>query len=314
MSHFTVLVVTPTGDIEDVENALQPYHEYECTGYEDEYVETIDMTDELLEEYDDPDATEPALMKGDEVICHKFDRKALQYYKKVEKTNPFDSDHKYEPMEGYRIEQVHPKAIYPTLAEYAEFHHGYNSDEIVDGRIYRKTNPNAKWDWWQIGGRWSGHFRLKDGSRVDQAKKSDIDFDTEFAEKREVYAKKYDDAQAVIAGRTWTAWKDMCMDDIDKARKDYHDQQVVKDLEKFDDSFFANLDEYQMDREDYIKGHLTSHVGTFAVIKDDEWREKANMGWWAMTSNENDNWSDEFMQILESIPDDHYLTLVDCHI
>jgi hypothetical protein len=39
MSHFTTLVI---GD--DVESALAPYHEYECTGVNDQYVVDVDMT------------------------------------------------------------------------------------------------------------------------------------------------------------------------------------------------------------------------------------------------------------------------------
>jgi len=47
MSHFTVLVVTDTA--EELEAALQPFHEYECTGIEDEYVIDVDRTDEVTE-------------------------------------------------------------------------------------------------------------------------------------------------------------------------------------------------------------------------------------------------------------------------
>jgi hypothetical protein len=28
-------------------------------------------------------------------------------------------------------------------------------------RVIRRTNPNAKWDWYQLGGRWTGLFKLK---------------------------------------------------------------------------------------------------------------------------------------------------------
>lgn len=48
------------------------------------------------------------------------------------------------------------------------------------GRI---TNPNAKWDWWTIGGRWSGLLKLKPGvyynnqNRVNFAYAGDVDID-----------------------------------------------------------------------------------------------------------------------------------------
>ena len=37
------------------------------------------------------------------------------------------------------------------------------------------TNPNAKWDWFEIGGRWSNRLRLKNGERADSALLCDID-------------------------------------------------------------------------------------------------------------------------------------------
>lgn len=43
---------------------------------------------------------------------------------------------------------------YATLEEYAFEYEGYDEDNIRDGRIGCLTNPNKKWDWWVIGGRW----------------------------------------------------------------------------------------------------------------------------------------------------------------
>jgi hypothetical protein len=43
-----------------------------------------------------------------------------------------------------------------TLAEFAE---GYGGWKERGGRFYDRTNPNKKWDWWMIGGRWTGHFK-----------------------------------------------------------------------------------------------------------------------------------------------------------
>lgn len=66
------------------------------------------------------------------------------------------------------------------------------------------SNPNAKWDWYQIGGRWAGFFRVKPGvvpatpnfswgwseeekaqylgTHTDSARKGDIDFELMHAE------------------------------------------------------------------------------------------------------------------------------------
>lgn len=46
MSHFAVMVIG-----EDVEGQLAPFHEFKCTGLDDQYVQDIDKTEEYLAEY-----------------------------------------------------------------------------------------------------------------------------------------------------------------------------------------------------------------------------------------------------------------------
>lgn len=58
-----------------------------------------------------------------------------------------------------------------------------------DGNLYSTSNPKSKWDWYQLGGRWSGMIKIKDGTKsgikgesgvfgneigIDQAVKGDI--------------------------------------------------------------------------------------------------------------------------------------------
>ena len=47
------------------------------------------------------------------------------------------------------------------------------------------SNPNAKWDWYKIGGRWNNALRLKNsGKRCNQAQVKDVDFSPESDEYR----------------------------------------------------------------------------------------------------------------------------------
>src|SRR6478736_5292678 len=46
MSHFSVLVIGP-----DYEKQLAPYHEFECTGVDDEFVKEVDDTEQQREEF-----------------------------------------------------------------------------------------------------------------------------------------------------------------------------------------------------------------------------------------------------------------------
>jgi len=166
-------------------------------------------------------------------------------------------------------------------------------------------NPNAKWDWYEIGGRWTGAFKLKPdrfggvgelGRMIprafpgfaDSALKGDIDF----AGMRKEAADK-----AVIE---WEKAK-MIMDDslsLEKMREEIHKGDI------------------DAAREAYVKSAENSAITFFAVLKDGEWYERGKRGWWACVSDEKDQdkWNEEVTALLDSIPDDTLLTMVDCHI
>jgi hypothetical protein len=45
------------------------------------------------------------------------------------------------------------------------------------GTVRSTYNPDSKWDWYVVGGRWSGEIVLKAGSGVDTALAGDVDWD-----------------------------------------------------------------------------------------------------------------------------------------
>lgn len=57
-------------------------------------------------------------------------------------------------------------------------------------------------------------------------------------------------------------------------------------------------------------------VVPFAIVKDYEWYERGEMGWWAIVSNEKpeDVWEREVKALLKDLPPETMLTVVDCHI
>lgn len=236
MSHFTVLVI---GD--NPEDQLAPYHEFECTGLNDEYVQDIDVTDRARKDYekdtqtmfegpegemigwDDPriwrDPTpeeEPLIGVGSgsgnglwwsskdwedgrgyrtKVLDEAFTKKEIP----LKDTMSFEE---YLSDWAYSYEAV-PHGETPNLEESHKYGY-YTLDENGEvSRVVTRTNPNSKWDWYQLGGRWRGFFQLKEGAtghlgepgtfekmgmregkfekyeptQVDQALKGDIDFE-----------------------------------------------------------------------------------------------------------------------------------------
>lgn len=54
----------------------------------------------------------------------------------------------------------------------------------------------------------------------------------------------------------------------------------------------------------------------YAIVKDGEWFERGRMGWWCLASGEKDPdvWDSEVRKLLENIPGDELLTVLDCHV
>ena len=92
------------------------------------------------------------------------------------------------------------REVFPTFEDYMDEFHGPRDEKT--GRYGEWFNPNSQYDWYQLGGRFTGHLILKPGrsgllgspgvctapagpGRADQARKGDIDF---AAMSRERYA------------------------------------------------------------------------------------------------------------------------------
>ena len=345
MSHFTVMVVTDTNTTEALKAALQPFHEYECTGVEDEYV--VWVTDEdatIREEW--ATKTDDYWVKDGEV-CKTYDERFYREFTEaeVEKHGPLSmmgcgcgngrswDSRDWGDGKGYRpkikmtdeeIEAMGYENVdlpisdghtYECIEDYAEEYYGY---KMRDGKFGRYTNPNAKWDWWVVGGRWSGKLCLKNGERVDEAFKSSLDFETPRIEAEKEATFEWNRAAAVIAGRALEPFETYREnhDSIDEARKAYWAQEVLVDLnaQAWCDPF-TDYKSYFVPREDYVRSSGNSAIATFAFLKDGKWSERGEMGWWAHVSNDQgDDWTGNFTELLDTVRDDQYIWVVDCHI
>lgn len=298
MSHFSVLVIGA-----DHKAQLAPYHEFECTGENDQYVQDVDITAEIQAMIDEGKTLDDALG------YHGLEDKVAESLDEIDIEGD-DCEHKY----GYAI--------------------------VKDGKLIKavnRTNPNRKWDWYQVGGRWSGFLKLKAGGTggngkrgwmnrndvieagyCDQAKKGDIDFDAMRDEKGAKAAATWDKAYSLHHGQTWETWPAMRERlGVEEARKQYHEQPAIQAMRKDDDlRWHDSLDVFMQSRDEFIQAARDRAIVTFAVVKEGQWFEKGEMGWWACVSNEKDqnDWNRQFNELLDGLPDDTVLTVVDCHI
>ena len=308
MSHFSVLVITQTKPSQDeLHQIMLPWHEYECTGYE-EYVIDVDVTDEMV-------AAHAAHGDGE----------------------PFT-----------------PKWVKE-----------WSGAKLKDGRYYKHTNPNKKWDWYQIGGRWTGmlvpyYDPEKDsanretctlcngtGKRADmpgqdkcngcagtgihtkrptqwakiagdQLRLGDIPLVTLRDEAERRALDKYDEATGIVGGRPIPDWATVLAaqgTDYAKAREIYNNDPVIVALQE-KDPFLDSINSLRKSRADVARSARASAICPFAIVHEGKWYERGEMGWWACVSNEKDRdaWAEEFEALLDKLSPDSWLTVVDCHI
>lgn len=229
---------------------------------------------------------------------------------------------------------------------YAKYGRDWNSGswrKHTDGTYheYSTRNPDSKWDWYKLGGRWTGFFQLKDDAEgetgepglmtarakvghADAAYKKDIDFTRMRTEAGDRAAKEYDKAMKIIGhlpvNKTWEEIRGKKEKNMDKLREKYWAQPrcVAWKGAQTDDDFGwgSSPDDYIISKEQFIQEAKESAISTFAVVKDGKWYEKGKMGWWAVVLNgkEESEWNKEFYNLLNSTPDDTLLSVYDCHI
>lgn len=281
MSHFTVAVFSD--GTKTVEQLLAPYQENNMDDCPKEYLQFFSTSEEHRSEWENESTKKVKLNDGRLVW-------------------PWSDE-----ANGGEIVTVTYKELYPTFKEFMEDYIGSRFDEEMQDYGYWE-NPNAKWDWYSIGGRWKGILKAKKGDkgessfvcpikdkdgRFSSAKIKDIDFspDTE----------KYNNA---------LRWWEVVMED-----------SPLKPGERKSDFFNYYKKEYLLkkykDKETYAK--IQSSFSTFAVIlPDGTWCEKGKMGWFGCSSEsaeESFDWDMKYKECFIDKADPEWtLTVVDCHI
>jgi hypothetical protein len=143
MSHFTVLVVG-----ENPEDQLAPFSE--------------NLTLERYVEY-----TRDGLIKYERDSIEKY--RLGPYQEFINNPDEYTKNCKNDNHIKFLKEEF-PLRILWTDDEVYKYAIRYHtaSDIGKDGEVYSTRNPNSKWDWCQLGGRWAGSIKVKDGIIRDQ--------------------------------------------------------------------------------------------------------------------------------------------------
>lgn len=211
------------------------------------------------------------------------------------------------------------------LAPYNEADEEYmedDPDDVNDDGTPCRSNPNAQWDWYEIGGRWTDMLLNKDGTWCNELCKGDLDLEGMISLHLEEQLRRFDLYSIVFKGKEIPVWNG----GDDAARTQYNNDPTIVALREFE-RIVVKFDEtmdlgfgciHHMfcggDREKFIEKERREAVLPYAMVVDGEWYQQGSMGWFGISTNENAEWATEFRALLDKVDDDEWLTVVDCHI
>lgn len=217
------------------------------------------------------------------------------------------------------------KLRYPSFEAYRDEYCGFVKS--ADGRWRYTYNPDAKWDWWQIGGRFPNRFLVPAGLRdcIPSAKDDDGESNTP----PEGY--QYADAARK---------KDICWDLMRQLTDEAVERTFQKCVKAFESNDLTGFGPLCRICDDgiaawgemlYLKGETLDaykarkgsagmdryRLHTYAFVdRNGDWISSGDMGWFGISSNDKDErvWNDEIQTLLNKAKDDDFLVIVDCHI
>lgn len=182
---------------------------------------------------------------------------------------------------------------------------GIESEELdEEGNVISAGNPDAKWDWYSVGGRWSNMLILKGSGgkgSADVALAGEIDWDEMYKlpkDKIELHTQFWNchvEGQPVPANAS-EALKE-------KLKWTYYKPKYYKDR-------YHNLANYLAE---------IAMFSTFAVLDSDKgWIESGELGWFGVdsgTDEDHEKWNKNFRsRFVDTLDPEDEIIIVDYHI
>lgn len=350
MSHFSVMVQVPSSEVEamGIEHAvskrLEPFVEQLERDEDKKYFRFVDEEGEYRDRWDNEEVEFVQLPERKPFngrLVYPYDRefafcKGGGFLGIGEPKKDDVWTHAYHM--GSSVEHFFPldarkfkgkfSDMYSSFKEFLKDYAGHEENEIGYW-----TNDNAKWDWWQIGGRWKDLLKKKDGTECNFCQVKDLDLGEQDARmKAGAYFRRY-----IVARRegTYEKGEDSWGDDSTAYSLGFRDIDAEQaQAEQWAEERKAGTRPEGNNRFDiHIRQDLTddeaefadefwpywSGVTTYAVLNTDgEWIAPGEMMMFGVSTDRAEakvefvnGFFDEF---INPLPADTWLVVVDCHI
>lgn len=250
----------------------------------------------------------------------------------------------FDPISEHTLETQFDKKA-ETLEEFAarlskEWDEEYLVRDGVVGSMCT-YNPDSKWDWYSVGGRWRGSLPLKAGkgsgrlgepgvmmdandlmyaNGVDVARLGDIDFDFMRQHAISTAKARWEQVAEALDGRSLPELPDDKADREVWQREFWRTPVVEAVTEALGNPFMISPQEIKAmvdDPDAYIARCGNDAVCSYATLTEDGWLEPGRMGWFGMSSDtpqSRDDYAVKVNELLSSLPADTMVWQIDYHI
>lgn len=213
------------------------------------------------------------------------------------------------PMEEMRGKYELEKENDESFSSFVERYYGYTYNEELNECGYL-CNPNAKWDWYQIGGRWNDMLRLKPGCHGRHGEKDWCNRGRPYKEGFCAQAKLCDvdfSCSSAVYDRAMRFWEIVAESAALQAGESADQYQTFYSKEYYLEQFG--------DKHTYAQ-HVASFSTWAFITPDGEWHEAGQIGWFGThdaTRESRAAYQAKLDAALKSDPN-LWITIVDCHI
>lgn len=190
----------------------------------------------------------------------------------------------------------------------SEEHWGYNTREelikdlkpkikLFDEDCIYAHNPEGRWDWYEVGGRWANSLLTKDGYQVDQCLVSELDIKGMENKTLKLCDGLYERAHAALRELS------------DKKERQFLWQQLYRELPELYLSPWTDTDEFfKNTKEEYYMLKKLQALCTHSLIDlEGNWEE--------VDEHKSIEWYNKIRKVIHDIEDkeDTVIIMVDCH-
>lgn len=199
------------------------------------------------------------------------------------------------------------------------------------GGVIKSTyNPKSKWDWWVIGGRWTGVFKPDYNAYTDPQNQRTCDLCNGLGRRDVVLLSATNTPEPILAilGLKQNADPEdtaVAIIEENKRRSEMKGEDGLVECNGCNGkgtraawpTEFESIGN-DISVEDLLKMYENDpKFGLFAYLDGDGiWYEKGEMGWWGCVANEKDKttWRDSQIALLNKFRKGYRVYAVDCHI